>query len=59
MKFFEINCDSSGYYLVLSGESLLTASYAHLENGLPIAISFTDKGESVSVKIEYFVNAQR
>ena len=58
MKFFEINCDSSGYYLVLSGESLLTASYAHLENGLPIAINFTDKGESVSVKIEYFVNAQ-
>ncbi|CAN7658178.1 hypothetical protein LJR159_005017 [Pseudomonas brassicacearum] len=59
MKFFEVSCESSGYYLVLSGESLLTASYAHLENGLPIKINFADKGESVSVKIEYFVNVQR
>ncbi|PQO96752.1 hypothetical protein C5612_30145 [Pseudomonas frederiksbergensis] len=59
MKFIEVDCDGSGYYLVLSGESLLTVSYEHLEGGLPIDISFTDNGESVSFKIEYFVNARR
>lgn len=58
MKFCEINCDGFGYYLVLSGESLLAVNYAHLENGLPVAIDFADAGESVNVKIQYFVNVQ-
>lgn len=59
MKFYEINCDSYGYYLVLSGESLITVSYAHRENELPMDISFTDNGEHVSFKIEYYVGARQ
>ncbi|WP_419711587.1 hypothetical protein [Pseudomonas sp. NFX224] len=59
VKFVKIDCDSSGYYLVLPGESLITVNYENLENGLPITINFTDNGESITVKIEYFVNALR
>ncbi|KTB75096.1 hypothetical protein AO068_04565 [Pseudomonas sp. ICMP 3272] len=59
MNFFEINCDGYGYYLVLSGESLITVSYAHRKNELPMNISFTDNGEHVSFKIEYYVGARQ
>ncbi len=59
MKFIEINCDGCGYYLVFSGESLIKASYAHQENELPISISFTDNGECVDFKIEYYVGVRQ
>lgn len=60
VRFYEVNCDSSGYFLVLPDECLLSVNYEHLENGLPLAISFIDKreGVGVDVKIEYFVTAQ-
>lgn len=59
MKFIEINCDSCGYYLVFSSESLIKVNYAHQENDLPINISFADNGECVDIKIEYYVGIRQ
>lgn len=59
MKYFEINCAGSGYYMVFPSESLITASYAHRENELPLNISYTDNGESVNFKIEYYIGARK
>lgn len=59
MKYIEINCDGCGYYLVFPGESLIKVNYAHQENKLPISISFTDNGECVDFKIEYYVSTRQ
>lgn len=58
MKFFEINCDGYGYYLVLPYESLLTVSYTQQPHQLPINISFTDDGENITFKIEYYIRSR-
>lgn len=59
MRYFEINCAGYGYYMVMPNESLITASYAHQENKLPINISYTDNGESINFKIEYYISARQ
>ncbi len=59
MRFIEINCDGCGYYMVFAGESLIKVNYAHQENDLPISINFTDNGESVEFKIEYYVSVRQ
>ena len=59
MRFIEINCDGCGYYMVFAGESLIKVNYAHQENDLPISINFTDNGESVDFKIEYYVSVRQ
>lgn len=55
MPFVEINCDSQAYYLVLPNEILVTATYPHQKEKLPIRISHNDNGEHVDFKFEYYV----
>ncbi|TVT81971.1 hypothetical protein [Pseudomonas sp. H3(2019)] len=57
MRFYEVNCEGTGYYLVLPGESLLIVDYTHMDSGLPISISHSDDGEKVRFTINYYVDA--